>query len=93
MQAISVTPLLRGLKLTLASCWAAGLVLVGLWLWAVHPAAAGGAIAAGQCVLMWLIADDLFPRANREVTGFLKFTAALIFWGHLFTAVYLLWLW
>ena len=93
MHTARLGPALRLVKLALALCWAGALVLGGLWLWPVNVAVAGGAVAAGQCVLMWLVADDLFPNANAEVTGFLKFTVALVFWGHLLAAAYTLWPW
>ncbi len=82
---------LRACKLTAAALWAGLLVVAGVLLWAVHPIVAICAVAGGECVAMWLIADDLWPRALPEVTGFFKLTAALLFFGHLITAVWLLW--
>ena len=77
--------MMRVVKLALASAWAGALIVVGALLWPLDTVLATCWLAAGQCVAMWLVADDLFPRALSSVVGFLKLTAALVFLAHLAT--------
>ena len=37
-------------------------------------------IAGGEFVLMWLVADDICPKASANVASFLKLTAGCLFW-------------
>lgn len=94
MPAIPIPPgrsILRGLKLVAATAWAAALIVLGVRLWPIDTVLAMCLLAGGQCVVMWLIADDLFPRARWEITAFLKLTAALIFLTHLAALGFLFW--
>ena len=86
---MAVTWMLRLFKLLLAIAWAGALVVVGALVWPIDPIAGTCVLAAGQCVAMWLIADDLFPDAMPAITTYLKLTAALIFLTHLATLAYL----
>ena len=51
----------------------------------IDPAVAGSAavtcFAAGQFVLMAVVLDAVFPRAQAAVTWTLELTAGLAFWG------------
>lgn len=85
----AITICLRVLKLALACAWAGALVVVGALLWPIDTVLATCWIAAGQCVAMWLVADDLFPNALPTVVSFFKLTAALVFVAHLLTIGYL----
>jgi len=80
---------LRIAKLSLGSLWASSLMFLGLAWWGLSRSVEASWIAtasliplsAGWFVVMMLIADELCPRALVGVTGFMKLTAALIFWG------------
>ena len=79
---------LRRLRLAVAIALATMLVVVGLSVWTFEPILAVCLVAAGQCVAMWWIADELFPRASRSVTGTIRLIAALIFLGNLVGVIY-----
>ena len=77
-----------------ATPWAAAMTLAGLWLLASAGRGDSGlspvtrfvlgitALAAGQLVFMCLVADRLFPEANRRVVWWLEvFTCVVLFGG------------
>ena len=78
-------------KLGFGLLWAGVLILLGLWSWRYQPALALCPLAGGEFLAMWLIADDVAPRANPAVTGFVKLVVCLIFWMSLATGVVMLW--
>jgi len=79
--------LLRMTKLSLGMIWAGALILFGLWLWRNRiPTEGLFFLAMGEYILMFMVIDDLCPFAPASITGFLKTTAALIFF---FSLVYL----
>jgi hypothetical protein len=76
------------LTVVLGATWSAGLLLAGFWMWRsrgeallVTPTAALMPLAAGWFVWMYLVADELCPRASPAVTGFLKLVVGMVFWG------------
>lgn len=100
--------LLRCLRLFLGYLWALTLALAGAWLWlhrdelaqmlgpgdqAAVLAAACLCLAGAQFVFMLLVADDLCPRASKELTIFLKTFSGSIIWISLFWLVTIGWNW
>jgi len=84
--------LTRTAKLVLGTGWSGVWVILGLWLLEnTSPILAVGPISAGLYVLMVLVADDLVPGASPGVTGFMKLTAALVFFGWAPLAFWSLW--
>ncbi len=82
----------RTAKLAFGTGWSGACVILGLWLLENYPSIlAVGPISAGLFVLMVQVADDLVPGASQEVTGFMKLTAALVFFGWAPLAFWLLW--
>jgi len=99
-------PLVRGLSLAaltaVATFWAAGLVVAGLWLvfslgprWPMFSSAAtmGGltAIAMGLFVFMFLVADRLFPAAGRLVGWMIEVVVVAAFCVGLVATAWALW--
>ncbi|MBK7404638.1 MAG: hypothetical protein IPJ41_08380 [Phycisphaerales bacterium] len=84
----------RQLSLTLlalaATLWSLVMVVGGAWLcfegagrWTLFPPLAGRigglfAIASGQFLFMYLVADRWFPRASRAITWPLELVASLV---------------
>ncbi len=84
--------LARAMKLAFGTGWSGAWVILGLWLLEnTSPILAVGPISAGMFVLMVLVADDLVPGASVVVTGFMKLTAALVFFGWMPLAFWSLW--
>jgi hypothetical protein len=95
---VFVTGLLLGLRVLAGLVWSGALVLIALACFERYPqwigpelARAAGVccLAAGEFVLMAMVLDGLFPRANPSVTWTLKWTAGLVFWGSAGLCVYL----
>ncbi len=81
--------LARASKLALGALLSGGWMVCGFWVLENYsPALAVGPIAAGQYVLMHLVADDLVPGASPLATGFMKLTAGLVFWGSALLALW-----
>lgn len=79
-------------KLVFGTGWSGAWVILGLWLLENYSLIlAVGPIAAGLFVLMYLVADDLVPGASPTVTGFMKLTVALVFFGWVPLAFWSLW--
>jgi hypothetical protein len=89
-------------RVVAATAWAGVMVLSGLWIVFILPeqlprvnptlsAAAGLAIAAGgQFVFMILVADRVYPRASRRITGVAEAAAFIAFAAGLGLAVWAL---
>ena len=87
--------LLRAFRLMLAWLWAMLLVMAGLWVWH-HQAAMAGTlppvlarmmpawtcllVGGGQFVFLFLVADDLCPRAPVAMSFFLKAFTGSVVW-------------
>lgn len=85
---MSLRRLAKATTIALGATWSAGLLLAGFWAWQqqgreplLTPTAALAPLAAGWFVWMYLVADDLCPRASPAVTGFFKLLVGLVFWG------------
>jgi hypothetical protein len=84
--------LARAMKLVFATGWSGAWVILGLWLLEnCSLILAVGPISAGLFVLMAFVADDLVPGASQAVTGFMKLTVALVFFGWAPLAFWSLW--
>ena len=82
---IRILQLLRVLKIGLGGLWALGLLVFGFGvLMNVEGLLARmlgvGAIAGGEFVLMWMVADDVCPKAPVGARGMMKLTSAFVFW-------------
>ncbi len=84
--------LTRAAKLVFGTGWSGAWVILGLWLLEnTSLILAVGPISAGVFVLMVQVADDLVPGASPGVTGFMKLTTALVFFGWAPLAFWSLW--
>jgi hypothetical protein len=74
--------------------WGGGLIfagLAGLSAPDVHPVMALCPLAGGEFVILWMVADELCPRANVWISGSLKLITALVFWVAAAFSAYLVW--
>ena len=65
--------------------------LVGLKHENVHVVMAICPLAGGEFVILWMVADELCPRANVWISGLLKAITALIFWVAAAWSALLIW--
>ncbi len=82
----------RGVKLSAGMVLSGAAMIGGFWLIEnTTPILAVGALSAGFYLLMILVADDLVPGASRAVTGFMKLTTVMVFFGWMPLALWLMW--
>lgn len=85
---------MRWIRIILGVLWGGSLLLLGIAAWhfpGMDPLAAIGTLAAGQLIVMWLVADEICPGASVLFTAFCKILAGTLLGLSALYCTYQLW--